>query len=144
LRIIKSRFYSAESLYLCPLEAKIEDRTMACIETHSIKVDEVLSLVNQVKSHAAWKDSLSLQEVETKLEESTLYSYLITPAEQETYFYLSFLDRNNSVHHHLFTIVPSKNGALGFKNGGVNIQMSLENLIPYSIGCSPGACRPCV
>jgi len=118
---------------------------MACTLSHSglLNYPEIASLVDQLKNHPAWRDSLSQEEIEAKLLKSSPYSFFLSPAEQEGLFYISFLDRNDVVHRHVFRIVPDNRGKMGFKNGAHYIYQDIDDLVPVSIGCSSALCCPC-
>ncbi|WP_079891525.1 hypothetical protein [Simkania negevensis] len=104
---------------------------------------EVSALMKQLHQHPAWKDSLSNEEIDVKLLQSSIYSYFLVPAEQEGLFYIAFLDRDKTVHRHVFRIVPNRYGVLGFMNGTIPVYQDLNDLVVTSIGCAPGACFPC-
>lgn len=104
---------------------------------------EVSALMKQLHQHPAWKDSLSKEEIDVKLLQSSIYSYFLVPAEQEGLFYIAFLDKDKTVHRHVFRIVPNRYGILGFMNGTIPVYQDLNDLVVTSIGCAPGACFPC-
>ncbi|WP_420421197.1 hypothetical protein [Simkania sp.] len=118
---------------------------MGCIILQSRLVEhpEVSALMKQLHQHQAWRDSLSSEEIDAKLLQASTYAFFFTPAEQEGLFYIAFLDKDETVHRHIFRIVTDKRGFYGFMNGAVTVYQDLNDLVVTSIGCAPGACQPC-
>jgi len=118
---------------------------MGCtiLDTRLVEHPEVSALMNQLHHHRAWRDSLTNEEIDAKLLQASTFAYFLTPSNQEGLFYIAFLDKDETVHRHIFRIVPDRHGILGFMNGAMVVYQDLNDLVVTSIGCAPGACQPC-
>jgi hypothetical protein len=118
---------------------------MSCTILHRKLVEhpEVSALMKQLHQHPAWIDSICKEEIDAKLLQASIYAFFFTPAEQEGLFYIAFLDKDETVHRHVFRIVTDRRGVYGFMNGAVSVYQDLNDLVVTSIGCAPGACQPC-
>lgn len=117
---------------------------MACtISRTGFEHPEVSMLLRQLNQHPAWRDSFAEEEIEVRLLKSSYYSFFLTAAEQEGLYYISFLDRDDTVHRHIFRIVPDRGGKMGYKNGTLGVYQDIDDLVSASIGCAPSAVSPC-
>lgn len=116
---------------------------MACMVFQLECLDQFAELDLKVKSHLAWRDGLSKKEIESYLYPSSVYSYFLTQGEVEGMYTLSFLHPDETVHYHVIRIVQDQDGNMKYRNGTIRLFDEVESVIPYSMGCTEGACCPC-
>lgn len=101
----------------------------------------VVSMVDQVHAHPAWKGDQSLTVIEAQLSGHAPYTIALSQGKERCHFILSYVEADRTVQHKDVRILRIK-GDWIFKNCSGKTFKKIRNLIPHCLKCSAEVCQP--
>jgi len=96
-----------------------------------------------VKSDAAWKGRVSMQEGEVLLQGKAPFTYMLCEGIDNYHYFLFYVGTDQKVHYKNVRI-HYVNGDSIFRNGGSIVFKRIKDLVPICLRCSSGICKPLV